>query len=38
MNFHVRLFDLAWVFWVVLAVELGIAVVEISVARVRDWI
>ena len=38
MNFEVGLFDLAWVFWVVIAAMLGIAVVVLSVARARDWI
>ena len=38
MNFKVGLFDLAWIFWVVIAAMLGIAVVVLSVARARDWI
>jgi magnesium transporter len=38
MNFEVSLFDLAWVFWVVIATMLGIAVVVVSVARARNWI
>ena len=38
MNFRVGLFDLAWLFWVVIGAMLGIAVVVLSVARARDWI
>jgi magnesium/cobalt transport protein CorA len=38
MNFQVGLFDQAWVFWVVIATMLGIAVVVLAVARARDWI
>jgi magnesium transporter len=38
MNFQVGLFDLAWLFWVVLGTMLGIAVVVLSVARARNWI
>jgi magnesium transporter len=35
MNFKVGLFDSAWVFWIVIAAMLGIAVVVLSVARNR---
>ena len=38
MNFEVGLFDQAWVFWVVIATMLGIAVVVLSIARGRNWI
>lgn len=38
MNYKVGLFDLAWLFWVVIATMVGIAVVVLSIARVRDWI
>ena len=38
MNFDVGLFDVAWVFWIVLAAMLGIALVVISFARGRRWI
>jgi magnesium/cobalt transport protein CorA len=38
MNFQVGLFDAVWVFWVVLAAMLGIALVVLSVARSRRWI
>jgi magnesium transporter len=38
MNFKVGLFDTAWLFWVVLAVMGGIAVVVLSLARRRSWI
>jgi magnesium transporter len=38
MNFQLRLFDLVWVFWVVIAAMLGIAVLVLSVARIRRWI
>lgn len=38
MNFEVGLFDRAWLFWVVIALMLGIAVIVLSFARARDWI
>ena len=38
MNFQVGLFKAAWVFWVVLAAMLSIALVVLSVARSRRWI
>jgi magnesium transporter len=38
MNFKVGLFDLAWMFWAVLAAMLCIAVLVLSVARSRGWI
>ena len=38
MNFKVGLFDPAWIFWVVIAAMLGIAVLVLSVARNRHWI
>lgn len=38
MNFKVGLFDSAWIFWVVIAAMLGIAVVVLTVARNRAWI
>jgi magnesium transporter len=38
MNFRVGLFDVAWLFWVVLAGMLAIAVVVLSVARRRSWL
>jgi magnesium transporter len=38
MNFQVGLFDLAWMFWTVIAVMLGIAVLVLSIARNRSWI
>jgi magnesium transporter len=38
MNFQVGLFDAVWVFWVVLAAMLSIALVVLSVARSRRWI
>ena len=38
MNFQVGLFDLAWLFWVVIGAMLGIAALVLSVARARDWI
>ena len=38
MNFQVGLFDLAWVFWVVIGAMLGIAVVVLAIARSRTWI
>lgn len=38
MNFKVGFFDLVWVFWVVIAAMLGIAVLVLSVARSRRWI
>jgi magnesium/cobalt transport protein CorA len=38
MNFQVGLFNAAWVFWVVLAAMLSIALLVLSVARSRRWI
>jgi magnesium transporter len=38
MNFKVGFFDLAWMFWTVIAAMFGIAVLVLSVARVRRWI
>ena len=38
MNFKVGLFNVVWVFWVVLAAMLGIAVLVLSVARSQRWI
>jgi Mg2+ and Co2+ transporter CorA len=38
MNFEVGLFDLTWLFWVVLAGMATIAVTVLWVARVRSWI
>ena len=38
MNFQLGLFDLVWVFWIVIAAMLGIAVLVLSVARGRRWI
>lgn len=38
MNFQVGLFDLTWIFWIVIAAMVGIAVVVLSIARGRDWI
>jgi Mg2+ and Co2+ transporter CorA len=38
MNFQVGLFDQPWVFWVVIATMLGIAVLVLAVAHTRDWI
>jgi magnesium/cobalt transport protein CorA len=38
MNFQVGLFDMVWMFWTVIVVMLGIAVVVLSVARSRHWI
>jgi magnesium transporter len=38
MNFQVGLFKAVWVFWVVIAAMLGIALVVLSVARSRRWI
>jgi magnesium transporter len=38
MNFEVGLFDLAWIFWMVIAAMSGIAVVVLAVARGRHWI
>ena len=38
MNFKVGLFDTVWMFWVVIAAMLGIAVLVLSVARNRHWI
>ena len=38
MNFKVGLFDRAWIFWLVIAAMIGIAVLVLSVARGRHWI
>jgi magnesium/cobalt transport protein CorA len=38
MNFQLGLFDLVWMFWVVIAAMLGIAVLVLSVARSQRWI
>jgi magnesium transporter len=38
MNFKVGLFDRAWIFWLVIAAMVGIAVLVLSVARGRHWI
>jgi magnesium transporter len=38
MNFKVGLFDYTWLYWVVIAAMLVIAVLVLAVARVRRWI
>ena len=38
MNFKVGLFDQAWMFWVVIAAMIGIAVLVVSIARSQRWI
>ena len=38
MNFRVGLFDLAWMFWAVIATMFGIAVVVLTIARSQRWI
>ena len=38
MNFKVGLFNAAWLFWVVIAAMLSIALLVLSVARSRRWI
>jgi magnesium transporter len=38
MNFRAGLFESTWLFYLVVAVILAIAVVTIAVAKVRDWI
>jgi magnesium transporter len=38
MNFKVGVFDYAWLYWVVIAAMLVIAVLVLAVARVRHWI
>jgi magnesium transporter len=38
MNFDVSLFDVAWLFWIVIAAMLGVAALVLSMARVRRWI
>jgi hypothetical protein len=38
MNFQVGLFDHAWVFWLVLAGIVGIALLSVALARMRAWI
>ena len=38
MNFKVGLFNLAWMFWAVIAAMVGIAVLVLTLARSRRWI
>ena len=38
MNFKVGFFDLAWMFWAVIAAMFGIAALVLTVARNRRWI
>ena len=38
MNFEVGFFDMAWMFWTVIATMLGVAVLVLAVARGRRWI
>ena len=38
MNFDVGFFEIAWLFWFVLVAMVGIAVLVLSVARVRRWL
>ena len=38
MNFKLGLFDMVWVFWLVIGMMVGIAVLVLSVARTRSWI
>ena len=38
MNFKVGFFDLAWMFWAVIAAMFGIAALVLTVARSRRWI
>jgi magnesium/cobalt transport protein CorA len=38
MNFQLHLFDLVWMFWVVIGTMLGIAVLVLSAARSQRWI
>ena len=38
MNFKVGRFDMAWMFWAVIAAMLGIAVLVLSLARSQRWI
>jgi magnesium transporter len=38
MNFKVSLFEAAWVFYVVLAVIVAMAILTVGVAKARDWI
>ena len=38
MNFEVGLFEVVWVFWLVVAAMVGIAVLVLTIARARSWI
>jgi magnesium transporter len=38
MNFELGFFDLVWMFWIVIAAMVGIAVLVLGVARSRRWI
>ena len=38
MNFQLGLFDLKWMFWIVIGAMLAIAVLVLAIARRRDWL
>jgi magnesium transporter len=38
MNFQLGLFDLKWMFWIVIGAMLTIAVLVLAIARRRDWL
>ena len=38
MNFKLGLFEVTWPFYVVIALVVGIAVVTLTIAKLRDWI
>jgi magnesium transporter len=38
MNFRIGLFETEWLFWVVCAAIVGLAVATLAIARARDWI
>jgi Mg2+ and Co2+ transporter CorA len=38
MNFRIDLFETEWVFWVVCAGIVALALATLGIARARDWI
>ena len=38
MNFEIGLFDIAWLFWVILAAIIAVAPLTFGIAKTRQWI
>ena len=38
MNFEIGLFDIAWLFWVILAAIIAVAPLTLAIAKTRQWI